>query len=80
MYIILWLLGGIVAGWLAGLIVRGHGFGVLWDLIIGLVGGVIGGIIGGLFGIVPVNWIGNVLVAALGGVILVLIVRAIRRV
>ncbi len=80
MHIILWLIGGIVAGWLAGLLVRGHGFGVIGDLVIGLIGGIVGGFIGGLFGIVPVNWLGNVLVAALGGVVLVVIIRAIRRV
>jgi len=80
MHIILWLLGGVVAGWLAGLVMRGRGFGVIGDLVIGLVGGAIGGFIGGLLGIVPVNWIGNVLVAALGGVVLVAIIRTFRRV
>jgi uncharacterized membrane protein YeaQ/YmgE (transglycosylase-associated protein family) len=80
MHIILWLIGGIVAGWLAGLLVRGHGFGVIGDLVIGLIGGIVGGFLGGLLGIVPVNWLGNVLVAALGGVVLVVVVRAIRRV
>lgn len=79
MHILMWLLGGIVAGWLAGLAVRGKGFGIVVDLVIGLIGGIIGGFIGGLLGIVPVNWLGNVLVAALGGVVLVLIIRAIRR-
>ncbi len=80
MYIILWLIGGLVAGWLTGLIVRGRGFGIVGDLLIGLVGGAIGGFIGGLLGIVPVNLLGNVLVAALGGVVLVAVIRAFRRV
>ncbi len=80
MHIILWLLGGVVAGWLAGLVMRGHGFGLIGDLVIGLIGGVVGGLIGRLLGIVPVNWLGNVLVAALGGVVLVAIIRTLRRV
>jgi len=80
MHIIMWLLGGIVAGWLAGLLIRKRGFGVIGDLALGLVGGLVGGFIGGLLGIVPVNWIGNVLVAAFGAVILVALIRVLRRV
>jgi len=80
MHILAWLFGGIIAGWLAGLIVRGRGFGLIGDLIIGLLGGLIGGYLGGLVGVVPTRWLTNVLVAALGGVILVVVVRLIRRV
>lgn len=80
MHILAWFFGGIIAGWLAGLIVRGRGFGLIGDLIIGLLGGLIGGYLGGLVGVVPTRWLTNVLVAALGGVILVVVVRLIRRV
>jgi uncharacterized membrane protein YeaQ/YmgE (transglycosylase-associated protein family) len=80
MQIIIWIVTGIIAGWLAGLIVRGRGFGLVGDLIIGLIGGVIGGFAFGLFGLAPSNWLGQVIVAALGGVILVAIVRVLRRV
>jgi uncharacterized membrane protein YeaQ/YmgE (transglycosylase-associated protein family) len=79
-YIIMWLIGGIVAGWLAGLLVRGRGFGIIGDLIFGIIGGLIGGFLGGLVGIVATNWIGNVLIAALGAVILVVVIRSLRRV
>jgi len=80
MFIIMWLIGGVIAGWLAGLAVRGRGFGLLGDLVIGLLGGLIGGFIGRLLGVVPVSWLGNILVAAAGGIILVLIFRGVRRV
>ena len=80
MYILIWVISGIIAGWLTGLVMRGRGFGLIGDLIVGLVGGIIGGSLAGLIGIVPTSWIGHILVAALGGVVLVAIIRALRRV
>jgi uncharacterized membrane protein YeaQ/YmgE (transglycosylase-associated protein family) len=79
MSILIWIISGIVAGWLAGLIVRGDGFGLLGDLIVGLIGGLIGGWLAGRLGIHPGTWLGQVLVAAAGGVIFVVLLRAIRR-
>ncbi len=79
MYILIWIISGIIAGWLAGMIVKGRGFGLIGDLVVGLLGGLIGGWLAGLVGLDPVNWLGNILVAALGGVVLVVIIRAIRR-
>ena len=80
MFIIMWLIGGVIAGWLAGLVVRGRGFGFFGDLAIGLLGGLIGGFIGRLLGVVAVSWLANILVAAGGGVVLILIIRGLRRV
>ncbi len=80
MNILIWIVSGIVAGWIAGLLVRGRGFGLIGDLIIGLLGGLIGGWLAGLFGIQASSWITQVLVAALGGVVLVAIIRLVRRV
>lgn len=79
MNIIIWIVSGIIAGWLAGVIVKGSGFGIIGDFIIGLIGGVIGGWLSGLLGLSASSWLGQVLVAAGGGVVLILIVRAIRR-
>jgi uncharacterized membrane protein YeaQ/YmgE (transglycosylase-associated protein family) len=79
MSILIWIISGIVAGWLAGLIVRGDGFGLIGDLIVGLIGGLIGGWLAGRLGIHPATWLGQVLVAAAGGVIFVVLLRAIRR-
>jgi uncharacterized membrane protein YeaQ/YmgE (transglycosylase-associated protein family) len=77
MSILIWIITGIIAGWIAGLIVRGAGFGLLGDLVIGLIGGLIGGFIAGLVGLSPTNWLGQVAVAAVGGVILVWILHLI---
>ena len=79
MNILIWIVTGIVAGWLAGLLVKGSGFGILGDLIIGLIGGLLGGWLFGLLGISASGWLGQVLVAAVGGVVLVLIIRLLRR-
>ncbi len=80
MNILIWIISGIIAGWLAGVLVKGSGFGLIGDFIIGLIGGLIGGWLSGFLGISASSWIGQVLVAAVGGVVLVLIIRAIRRV
>src|SRR5512135_266818 len=60
MSILVWIITGIIAGWLAGMVIRGSGFGVIGDLVVGLLGGLIGGYIAGLFGIGPTNWLGTV--------------------
>lgn len=80
MQILIWIISGIIAGWLAGLIVRGQGFGLVGNLIVGLLGGLIGGWLFGLLGLQTTAWIGDVLSAAAGGVVLVIVVRTLRRV
>ena len=80
MHILIWIISGIIAGWIAGLLVRGRGFGLIGDLIIGLLGGLIGGWLASLLGIQASSWLAQVLVAALGGVVLVAIIRLIRRI
>lgn len=80
MNVLLWIISGVVAGWLAGLLVRGRGFGLIGDLIIGLLGGLIGGWLAGLLGIQASSWLAQILVAALGGVVLVAVIRMLRRV
>lgn len=77
MSVLVWIITGIIAGWIAGMLVRGYGFGVLGDLIVGLLGGLIGGYLAGVFGVGPTNWLGAVLVSAIGGVILVWILHLI---
>ena len=43
MQFLIWIISGIIAGWLAGLLVKGKGFGLMGDLVIGLLGGFVGG-------------------------------------
>lgn len=77
MNIILWLVLGGIAGWLASLIVRGTGLGLIGDIVVGIIGGFIGGFIVSLFGGEGVTGfnIWSVIVAVIGAVVLLLIVR-----
>jgi uncharacterized membrane protein YeaQ/YmgE (transglycosylase-associated protein family) len=78
--ILLFLLIGALAGWLAGLIVRGAGFGVIGNIIVGILGALIGGFIFRFFGLDPsYGFWGSLLTSTLGAVILLAIVVAIKR-
>jgi uncharacterized membrane protein YeaQ/YmgE (transglycosylase-associated protein family) len=68
-----WLLIGLIAGWLAGKIARGRGFGCITDIILGLVGGVLGGWIFTRLGIIGYGFLFSLAAATLGAVILVAI-------
>ena len=75
--IFVFLLVGLVAGFLAGKVVSGHGFGVLMDMVVGVIGAFLGGFIAGLMGIGATNIIMQIIVAFVGAVILLVILRAI---
>lgn len=82
MTILSWIVVGLIAGFLAGLVVKGGGFGLLGDIIVGVVGGLLGGWIsvnllhfGNMTGI---N-LESILIAFVGAVILLLLLRLIRR-
>jgi len=78
--IILWLIIGAVAGWLAGKIVEGAGFGLIVDIIVGVVGAFIGGWLAGVLGIdIGGGLIGSLIVAVVGAVILLIVLRLIKR-
>ena len=79
MYIIWYLLIGLAAGWLANLIVKGSGAGLLVNLIVGLVGGFLGGWLCSLLGWVPVGTIGSLTTAVIGAVLLLWIAAWISR-
>jgi len=79
MRILLWIISGIVAGWLTGLVLKGRGYGLLGNLVIGLLGGVIGRWLFSLFGLTATGWLGEIVVALIGGVVLVAIARFLRR-
>ncbi len=69
---------GFVAGWLAGKIVRGAGFGIVGDIVIGIIGAFIGGFVLTLLGIGgSAGLIGSIVVAFIGAVILIAILRAL---
>jgi uncharacterized membrane protein YeaQ/YmgE (transglycosylase-associated protein family) len=78
--ILIILLVGAIAGWLAGLIVRGAGFGLIGDIIIGIVGAFIAGWLFPRLGIhLLTGLVGQILNATIGAVILLLVIRLIRR-
>jgi uncharacterized membrane protein YeaQ/YmgE (transglycosylase-associated protein family) len=64
---------GLAAGFLAGAVVKGRGFGLLGNLIIGVIGAVLGGFIFGLLGLAPTNLLGALLCAFVGSVVLLLL-------
>jgi uncharacterized membrane protein YeaQ/YmgE (transglycosylase-associated protein family) len=75
-----WIVVGLIAGWLAGQFMKGGGYGVLVDIILGILGGFLGGWIFGLLGIgAGGGIIGSIIVAFIGAVILVGITRLIKR-
>jgi len=76
--IIAWLVVGLIAGWLAGVVMKGGGFGVLGDIVVGLVGAFVGGIVFSLItGGGTAGFWGSIAVAFVGAVILIAIVRAL---
>jgi uncharacterized membrane protein YeaQ/YmgE (transglycosylase-associated protein family) len=80
MGIILWIIFGALAGWMAS-IVMGEGGGLVWDIIVGIVGAVIGGFVMSLLGQGGVNGftLYSFAVAVIGACILIAIVRAVRK-
>jgi len=74
-----WILVGLIAGWLTGKIMRGAGYGVIGDIVLGIIGGVLGGWIMDSLHIYGGGLIFSIAVAVLGAVILVVIVRALKR-
>src|SRR5580698_11373398 len=70
-----WVFVGLLAGWIAGHLTRGRGFGCLVNIILGLIGGVIGGWIFSRLGIVTFGFFGSLAAATVGAVILVAIAR-----
>jgi uncharacterized membrane protein YeaQ/YmgE (transglycosylase-associated protein family) len=81
MGLLTWIVVGLIAGWLAGLMMKGSGYGVLGDILLGVVGAVIGGFLAGaLFNVAdPVSGfnITTLVTAFIGAVIVVALVRAL---
>jgi uncharacterized membrane protein YeaQ/YmgE (transglycosylase-associated protein family) len=73
-----WIIIGIAAGWIAGQVMKGSGYGLLGDLIIGAIGGLIGGYVFGLLGIKGGGLLGALITAVVGAILLIAVVRAIR--
>jgi uncharacterized membrane protein YeaQ/YmgE (transglycosylase-associated protein family) len=75
-----WLIIGAVAGWLAGWITKGGGFGVLANIFVGIVGAFVGGWLAGALGIsFGAGWVGSIATAVAGALVLLFLLRFIKR-
>jgi uncharacterized membrane protein YeaQ/YmgE (transglycosylase-associated protein family) len=77
--LIWWIVVGLIAGFLAGKVMKGGGFGVLMDIVVGIAGAILGGFVFGLLGIHAGGLIGSIVVAFVGAVILIWIVRQLKK-
>jgi uncharacterized membrane protein YeaQ/YmgE (transglycosylase-associated protein family) len=77
----LWfLIIGIIAGWLAGHITRGKGFGLLGNMIMGIIGAFVGGFLFGLLGLSAHGFIGSLIAATVGAVVFIFLVRYLKKI
>jgi uncharacterized membrane protein YeaQ/YmgE (transglycosylase-associated protein family) len=73
------ILIGICAGWLAGQIMKGGGFGLLGDLIVGVIGALLGGWLFGVLGLTTTGLLGSLITATVGAIVLIAILRVVKK-
>ena len=78
--LLIFLAIGAVAGWLAGTLMKGGGFGLLGNIVIGIIGAVVGGFVFGLLGITAGGLLGAIITSTAGAVILLFVVRLFKQV
>ena len=77
---LLWfLLIGLAAGWLAGRIMKGKGFGVLGDMVVGVIGAFVGGWVFGLLGLAAGGLLGRLVTATVGAMLLLYVIRLAKK-
>ena len=75
-----WIVVGLIAGWLAGVVMKGGGYGIVVDIVLGMLGAIVGGWIFSTLGIgAGGGVVGGIIVAFIGAVVLVAITRALKR-
>ena len=77
--LLIWLIVGAVAGWLAGQIVKGHGFGLVGNIVVGIVGAFLAGWLLPGLGLGLSGIVGSIIYAAIGAIILLLLIGLIKR-
>lgn len=75
--VIWWLVVGLIAGFLASQVMRGGGYGIVGDIIVGLIGALIGGFLASLVGLGSSGLIGTIIIAFIGACILIALLRAV---
>lgn len=79
MNLIVWIIVGAIAGFLAGKVITGRGLGLIWDIVVGILGAFLGGWLAGLAGIAVTNILVEILVAFVGAAILLFLYRLATR-
>jgi uncharacterized membrane protein YeaQ/YmgE (transglycosylase-associated protein family) len=77
--LLIFLAIGAVAGWLAGVILKGNGFGLLVNIVVGILGAIVGGYAFGLLGISAGGIIGSIITATVGAVLLLLLFGLLKK-
>ena len=77
--LIWWVLVGLIAGWAAGKIMKGGGYGVGMDIVLGIIGAVVGGWLVGVLGFQAGGFISTIIVAIIGAVVLIWITRLLKK-
>jgi uncharacterized membrane protein YeaQ/YmgE (transglycosylase-associated protein family) len=77
--VIAWIIIGAIAGWLAGLLVKGYGFGLIGNIVVGILGAGLAGILAPRLGLYTESFGGNIVAALLGALILLFLVGLVRR-
>lgn len=77
MNLIIWIIVGAIAGFLAGKVITGHGLGLIWDIVVGILGAFLGGWLAGLAGIAVTNLLVEIIVAFVGAAILLFLFRLV---
>jgi len=80
MHLVWFLLVGLVAGWLAGKLTKGSGYGVIGDIVIGVLGAFVGGFLFRLVEVSAYGTIGSIIVATIGAIVLVWMVKMLKKV
>lgn len=75
--IIGWIILGAIAGWLAGTFMQGGGYGLVGDIIVGIIGAIVGGFVLSLFGLGANGFVGTLITAVIGACILIAVIRAV---
>ncbi|HUV21237.1 MAG: GlsB/YeaQ/YmgE family stress response membrane protein [Gammaproteobacteria bacterium] len=77
--LLIFLAIGAIAGWIAGSVMKGKGYGIIGNMVIGIVGAVVGGFIFGLLGISAGGLIGTLITATVGAIALIFVVQLIKK-
>jgi uncharacterized membrane protein YeaQ/YmgE (transglycosylase-associated protein family) len=77
--IVAWIVIGAIAGWLAGLLVKGYGFGLIGNIVVGILGAGVAGLLAPRLGLYIESFGGNIVASLLGALVLLLLIGLVRR-